>query len=52
MFDMPILFDIQSVLFVKYKIRDLYRIDNLVILTVQKYIFPGKYEYTPFLAYK
>lgn len=49
-FDMAISFDIQSVLFGKYIIRDLYRLNNLVIFTVKQYISPGKYEYNSFLS--
>ena len=47
---MAISFDIQSVLFGKYIIVDLYRLNNLVIFNVKQYISPGKYKYNSFLS--
>ena len=45
MFQIHISFDVQmqSVLFGKYKNRDLYRFNKLVILTVKHFIFSFKY---------
>ena len=50
MFEIHISFDIQSVLFGKYKNRDLFRFNNLVILTVKQYNFSCKYKSHPFLS--
>ena len=50
MFEIHISFDIQSVLFGKYKNRNLFRFNNLVILTVKQYIFSCKYKSHPFLS--
>ena len=50
-FEIPISFDLIIVLFGEYENRDLYRFDNLVFLTVKRYIFPVNINATRFWAY-
>lgn len=43
-------FDKQTILFGKFKYRNMYRLQNLLILTVKQFIFASKYKNVPKLS--
>lgn len=48
---MQVTFDKNSILFGKYKERNLYKVHNLLILIIKQYIFVSRYKEVPKLNF-